>query len=99
MALEFYVLYSIDVAKLIVELYHRKSRHQGRHITGGAVRSAEFWIEGGKRLSSSILDNCVCVKNYEYWWINKTWLTCPYTALNQVPHSHMGAMMPSDFET
>ena len=32
------------VAKLIIEFYHRKSKHQGRHITGGAVRSAGFWI-------------------------------------------------------
>lgn len=47
------------VAKLVVEFYHRKSRHQGRHITGGAVRSAGFWIVGGKRLISSMLYNCV----------------------------------------
>ncbi|XP_062573639.1 uncharacterized protein LOC134235517 [Saccostrea cucullata] len=47
------------VAKLIVEYYHRRSRHQGRHITGGAVRSAGFWIVGSKRLISSILYKCV----------------------------------------
>lgn len=47
------------VAKLIIEFYHRKSKHQGRHITGGAVRSAGFWIVGGKRLISSILYKCV----------------------------------------
>lgn len=34
-------------------------KHQGRHLTEGAVRSAGFWIIGGKRLVASLIYNCV----------------------------------------
>ena len=47
------------VAILLVRHYHEKVQHQGRHFTSGAVRTAGFWILGGKRLISSILHDCV----------------------------------------
>ena len=48
------------LATLIIRHYHEQVSHQGRHITEGAIRSAGFWIVGGKRHISSIL--CQCVK-------------------------------------
>ncbi|XP_062593639.1 uncharacterized protein LOC134255146, partial [Saccostrea cucullata] len=47
------------VARLLIEHYHQKSKHQGRHITEGAVRSAGYWVMGAKRLISSLLYSCV----------------------------------------
>ncbi|XP_061170421.1 uncharacterized protein LOC133179742 [Saccostrea echinata] len=47
------------IATLLVRFYHEKCKHQGRHITAGAVRMAGFWILGGKRLVSTIIYHCV----------------------------------------
>ncbi|XP_033733157.1 uncharacterized protein LOC117322392 [Pecten maximus] len=47
------------VARLIIEHFHSVVRHQGRHLTEGAVRSAGYWVTGAKRLISSILHACV----------------------------------------
>lgn len=51
------------VTLLLIRHLHESVRHQGRHFTEGAVRSAVFWIVGGKRLISSTIFNCVtCLK-------------------------------------
>ncbi|CAG2193131.1 unnamed protein product [Mytilus edulis] len=50
------------ISTLLVRHYHEKTHHQGRHITEGTVRSAGYWITGGKRLIYSILHNCVVCK-------------------------------------
>ncbi|RXN35870.1 hypothetical protein ROHU_003454 [Labeo rohita] len=47
------------LAQLIIEHFHRKVYHQGRHFTEGAVRTAGFWIVGGKRAISRVIFNCV----------------------------------------
>ncbi|XP_021362346.1 uncharacterized protein LOC110456114 [Mizuhopecten yessoensis] len=47
------------IATLLVRHYHEQIRHQGRHFTEGAVRSAGYCITGGKRLINSILHICV----------------------------------------
>ncbi|XP_061170947.1 uncharacterized protein LOC133180435 [Saccostrea echinata] len=47
------------IALLIVRYYHELCKHQGRHLTAGAIRSAGFWIIGARKLVSSILHNCV----------------------------------------
>jgi len=47
------------ISTLIVRHYHQSVRHQGRHLTEGAVRSGGYWITGVKRLISSILHSCV----------------------------------------
>ncbi|XP_052062914.1 uncharacterized protein LOC127702663 [Mytilus californianus] len=47
------------IATLLVRHYHDKIKHQGRHFTDGAIRSAGFWIVGAKRLISSIIHKCV----------------------------------------
>ncbi|XP_037528681.1 uncharacterized protein LOC119405929 [Rhipicephalus sanguineus] len=50
------------VAKLLVRYHHDCVQHQGRHITEGAVRAAGFWIVGGKRCISSVLEACISCK-------------------------------------
>lgn len=47
------------IAVLLVRQYHELTHHAGRHITHGAIRSAGFWITGGKSLVSSVLHRCV----------------------------------------
>ncbi|XP_026178998.1 uncharacterized protein LOC113139742 [Mastacembelus armatus] len=44
---------------ILVRWFHEQVAHQGRHITEGAVRSAGYWIVGGKRLVSSVIHKCV----------------------------------------
>ena len=47
------------LSTLLIRHYHEQIKHQGRHITEGSIRSAGFWIVGGKRHISSILHQCV----------------------------------------
>ena len=47
------------VALLLARHYHSEVKHQGRHLTEGAIRAAGFWIVGGKRLVSSVIYQCV----------------------------------------
>ena len=47
------------VALLLVRRCHERVRHQGRHITEGAVRECGYWITGSKRLISSMINKCV----------------------------------------
>lgn len=47
------------MSKLIVRWFHNRVKHKGRHFTEGAVRTAGYWITGGKRLVSSVMHSCV----------------------------------------
>ncbi|CAC5399702.1 unnamed protein product [Mytilus coruscus] len=46
------------LAMLIVRYCHELVFHQVRHFTEGAVRSAGFWIIGGRRVISSMIFQC-----------------------------------------
>ena len=50
---------SHHITQLIVKHYHHEVKHQGRHFTHGLIRAKGFWIVGGKRLVSSVIDHCV----------------------------------------
>ncbi|XP_069104772.1 uncharacterized protein [Argopecten irradians] len=52
------------ISTLIVRHYHEQMKHQGRHLTEGSIRSAGFWIVGGKRLLSSIIHKCVTCRKF-----------------------------------
>ena len=41
------------LSKLVVRHYHDRVHHQGRSITCGAVRQAEYWIVGGYNVVSN----------------------------------------------
>ena len=47
------------IAVLIIKHHHEQTHHQGRLYTEGAVRTAGYWIVGGKRKVSSIIHQCV----------------------------------------
>lgn len=47
------------ISLLFVRHHHAQVRHQGRHLTEGAVRAAGLWLMGGKRLINSVLHKCV----------------------------------------
>ncbi|XP_062579354.1 uncharacterized protein LOC134241304 [Saccostrea cucullata] len=47
------------LARLLVLHCHGVVKHQGRHLTEGAVRSSGYWVIGGKRLISSVIHSCV----------------------------------------
>ncbi|KAF1387159.1 hypothetical protein PFLUV_G00102450 [Perca fluviatilis] len=47
------------VSLLLVRHHHAEVKHQGRHLTEGAVRAAGLWLLGGKRIINSILHKCV----------------------------------------
>lgn len=47
------------VTNLLVRHYHERVRHLGRHLTEGALRSAGYWVLGGKRQISSLIYSCV----------------------------------------
>ena len=47
------------VSYLIIRHLHQKIFHQGRHFTEGAVRSAGFWVVSSRRMTASVIKNCV----------------------------------------
>lgn len=47
------------ISLLLVRHHHEQVKHQGRHLTEGAVRAAGLWILGGKGLISSVLHKCI----------------------------------------
>lgn len=51
---------------LLIRHYHQQVQHQGRHFTEGAMRSAGFWIVGGKRSISSVIHHCVICRKLRW---------------------------------
>ncbi|XP_038565562.1 uncharacterized protein LOC119896143 [Micropterus salmoides] len=47
------------ISLLLTQHHHEQVKHQGRHLTEGAIRAAGLWILGGKTLISSVLHKCV----------------------------------------
>lgn len=73
------------VALLIVRYYHEQVKHQGRHLTEGAVRSGGFWITGGKRLVSSLIHKCVKCRKLLGRQSQQKMLDLPEDRLTQSP--------------
>lgn len=47
------------IATLLIRHHHAAVKHQGRHLTEGAVRASGLWVVGAKRSISSIIHRCV----------------------------------------
>ena len=47
------------ISTLILDHYHRKSGHQGRHVTHGALREAGFYLTAGNKTIKSFINKCV----------------------------------------
>ena len=50
------------VSQLIAKHYHHEVHHQGRQITGGAIRQAGFWLIGGHDVVTKVIRACVLCK-------------------------------------
>lgn len=44
---------------LLIRHHHEQVKHQGRHLTEGAIRAAGLWILGAKSLINSVLHKCI----------------------------------------
>uniref|UniRef100_UPI0009B3E70D uncharacterized protein LOC109953346 n=1 Tax=Monopterus albus TaxID=43700 RepID=UPI0009B3E70D len=47
------------ISLLLTRYHHERVKHQGRHLTEGAIRAAGLWILGRKQLINSVLHKCV----------------------------------------
>ncbi|XP_034163934.2 uncharacterized protein LOC117598271 [Pangasianodon hypophthalmus] len=47
------------ISLLLIRRHHEQVKHQGRHLTEGAIRAAGLWILGGKSLINSVLHKCI----------------------------------------
>ena len=50
------------VSRLVVKHHHLQVHHQGRQITGGAIRQAGFWLIGGHDTVTKVIGACVPYK-------------------------------------
>ena len=50
------------VSRLVAKHHHLRVHHQGRQITGGAIRQAGFWLVGGHDTVTKIIGECVPCK-------------------------------------
>lgn len=49
-------------SRLVAKHYHLSVHHQGRQITGGAIRQAGFWLVGGHDTMTKTIGACVPCK-------------------------------------
>ncbi|XP_035988362.1 uncharacterized protein LOC118560918 [Fundulus heteroclitus] len=47
------------ISLLLTRHHHELVKHQGRHLTEGAIRAAGLWLIGGKRLVNSVIHKCI----------------------------------------
>ena len=47
------------ISLLLTRHHHEQVRHQGRHLTEGAIRAAGLWLLGGKKLINSVIHKCL----------------------------------------
>lgn len=50
------------VSQLVAKHHHLQVHHQGRQITGGAIRQAGFWLIGGHDTVTKVIGACVPCK-------------------------------------
>ena len=60
------VLRDSGLGRLLVEHYHRVMNHSGRQLTLSSIRSAGYFIEGGRTLVNSVISACVICRKLRY---------------------------------
>ena len=73
------------VSRLLVEHFHREVRHQGRHLTTGAVRSAGLWILGLHKLVRSVINQCTTCRRLRGKPLNQIMGELPEDRLTATP--------------
>lgn len=53
------ILIKHHIAIVLVRCHHQGMKHQGRHLTEGAIRASGLWLIRGERLISSIIHKSV----------------------------------------
>lgn len=82
------------ISILLVRHHHAQVKHQGRHLTEGAVRAAGLCLLGGKSLINSVLHKCVTCRKLR--GKNNTWQIYHHSASKPVLLLHMWAWISSD---
>ncbi|XP_048868217.1 uncharacterized protein LOC125740722 isoform X1 [Brienomyrus brachyistius] len=79
------------VALLLIRHFHEQTHHQGRHLTEGAIRSAGYWIIGGKRRVSSLIHSCVVCRRLRRGCETQKMADLPKDRLSaEPPFTHVG---------
>ncbi|XP_076862530.1 uncharacterized protein LOC143514793 [Brachyhypopomus gauderio] len=79
------------IATLIIRHHHEQVHHQGRLFTEGAIRSAGFWIIGGKRKTSSVIHQCVICRRLRAPVSSQKMADLPAARLStDPPFTHVG---------
>lgn len=73
------------IALLLVRHYHEEVHHQGRHITEGAVRTAGYWITGGRRLIANLIFKCVICRKLRGKFSKQMMSDLPSDRTSQAP--------------
>ena len=47
------------ITMLLIRRIHSENKHQGRHITSGAIRTAGYWIQHGSKDIAYVIHRCV----------------------------------------
>ena len=74
-----------SLARLVVIHYHHKTNHQGRTITLAAVRSAGYFIDGCRKLVSSIIKTCVICQKLRGKPVTPKMADLPLDRLEETP--------------
>ena len=67
------------VSQLIAKHYHHEVHHQGRQITGGAIRQAGFWLIGGHDVVTKVIGACVLCKKMRGPHLEQRMADLPFT--------------------
>ena len=73
------------ISTLVIRHYHDQVKHQGRLFTEGAVRTAGFWLVGGKRCISSVLHKCLTCRRLRGTAENQKMADLPVERLSTSP--------------
>lgn len=73
------------ISVLIVRHFHEKISHQGRQLTEAAVRSAGFWLIGGRRFVNSCIHHCVICRKLRGRREEQKMADLPFDRLDPAP--------------
>ena len=76
---------SHKAAEDIVRHFHVKVKHQGRHITSGAIRQAGFCIQGGAKLIRKLLSQCITCRRLRGAFCSQQMATLPPVRTTPAP--------------
>ena len=73
------------ISTLVIRHFHEKTRHQGRHLTLGAIRSAGYHIEKSSKAIKNFIGNCVVCRKLRIPLLQQKMADLPAERLQQSP--------------